>query len=148
MFMKNIADNRKASFEYFLEDKFEAGIVLVGSEVKSIRNGSCSLIDTYVQIKGGEAFIINMFISNYDKNNLEKLDERRTRKLLLHRSEINKLERKVKEKGYSIIPTRLYFSGKHVKLEIALGRGKKLYDKKQVLKEKDITREMNRMSKI
>lgn len=146
--MKNIADNRKASFEYFLEDKFEAGIVLVGSEVKSIRNGSCSLIDTYVQIKGGEAFIINMFISNYDKNNLEKLDERRTRKLLLHRSEINKLERKVKEKGYSIIPTRLYFSGKHVKLEIALGRGKKLYDKKQVLKEKDITREMNRMSKI
>lgn len=146
--MKNIAENRKASFEYFLEDKFEAGIVLVGSEVKSIRNGSCSLIDTYVQIKGGEAFIINMFISNYDKNNLEKLDERRTRKLLLHRSEINKLERKVKEKGYSIIPTRLYFSGKHVKLEIALGRGKKLYDKKQVLKEKDITREMNRMSKI
>jgi len=142
--MGNIAENRKASFEYYLEDRFEAGIELVGSEVKSVRNQSVSLADSFCRIKNGEAYILNMFISKYDKNSIEKIDERRTRKLLLHRSEINKLERKVKEKGLAIVPIRVYFSGKHVKVEIALGRGKKLYDKKQTIKERDIKRETER----
>ena len=142
--MGNIAENRKASFEYYLEDRFEAGLELKGSEVKSVRNQSVSLADSFCRIKNGEAYILNMFISKYDKNSIEKIDERRTRKLLLHRSEINKLERKVKEKGLAIVPIRAYFSGKHVKVEIALGRGKKLYDKKQTIKERDIKRETER----
>lgn len=145
--MKILAENRKAYFEYFIEDKFEAGLVLIGSEVKSLRNGSASLVDTYVQIKNGEAYILNMFIGTYDKNFLEKLDERRNRKLLLHGAEISKLERKVKEKGYSIIPTKLYFSGKTAKIEIALAKGKKLYDKKRALQEKDLKREQERERK-
>lgn len=145
--MKVLAENRKAYFEYFIESKFEAGLALIGSEVKSLRNESVSLVDTYVQIKNGEAFAVNMFIGRYDKNNLEKTDERRTRKLLLHKTEIFKLERAVKEKGYSIIPLKIYFSGKHAKLEIALAKGKKLYDKKRTIQERDLKREALREAK-
>ena len=145
--MKVLAENRKAYFEYFIENKFEAGLALIGSEVKSLRNESVSLVDTYVQIKNGEAFAVNMFIGRYDKNNLEKTDERRTRKLLLHKTEIFKLERAVKEKGYSIIPLKIYFSGKHAKLEIALAKGKKLYDKKRTIQERDLKREALREAK-
>ena len=145
--MKVLAENRKAYFEYFIESKFEAGLALIGSEVKSLRNESVSLVDTYVQIKNGEAFAVNMFIGRYDKNNLEKTDERRTRKLLLHKTEISKLERAVKEKGYSIVPLKIYFSGKTAKLEIALAKGKKLYDKKRTIQERDLKREALRDAK-
>ena len=146
--MKLIAKNSKASFDYFLLDTYEAGIVLVGSEVKSIRQGNVNLKDTFIVFdKNGECFLKNMYIKTYDKISFDVPDERRSRKLLLNRREINKLMSKVKEKGYTVVPTKLYFKDQHVKVEIALAKGKHTFDKKEALQNKDIERDMARQIK-
>lgn len=142
--MKIISTNRKASFEYFLLDKFSAGIVLAGSEVKSIRNNGVSLEDSYVVIKKGEAFIKNMFVKPYEKTTTFAVDERRDRKLLLNKKEILKLERSLNDIGLTIVPTKIYFEKNLVKLEIAVAKGKKLYDKRESIKQKELLREKGR----
>ena len=129
--------NRKARFDYEIFDTLEAGIVLTGNEIKSIRKGSANLKDTYIQIKNGEAFIINMHITNYDKA-VFKEEETRTRKLLLNKDEILKLNDKVSIKGYTIVPLKLYFKNGKAKLEIGVAKGKHTYDKKESIKQKDI----------
>lgn len=146
--MKVISLNKKASFDYYLLDKFEAGIVLKGSEIKSIRNNSLSLKDTYVRInKDMEAFIINLHIAPYTQSNQFNHEERRERKLLLHKKEIRKLFQESSEKSLTIIPTKVYFKNGRVKVEIALAQGKKNYDKRQVQKEKDAQREIDKYLK-
>ncbi len=142
--MKEIAVNRKAYFEYFIEEKYECGIALIGSEVKSLRLGHLTLSDSYAHIKDGEVYLINANIPCYEKTSAFKVDTRRSRKLLLHKSEILRLERKVKDKSYTLIPLKAYFEGGLVKIELALAKGKHLYDKKQSLKEKDIAKEQQR----
>ena len=143
--MKIVATNRKAYHDYFILDTYEAGIVLKGSEVKSIRLGNINLKDSYVSVsKNNEVFIKNVYIKTYDKTTAFVLDERRDRKLLLNRSEINKIWNKVKEKGMTIVPLQVYFKGQNVKVEIALAKGKHTYDKKDVLKDKDTFRELQR----
>ena len=146
--MKILTENREARHNYFLEQAFEAGIVLVGSEVKSIRAGKANLKDSYVLIRNGEVFLLNCFISNFDKTGMFKPDERRNRKLLLNRQEIMKLERKIKEKGYTIVPTKMYLVGDKVKVEIALAKGKHLFDKKKDLMKADLKRYAERQIKI
>ena len=143
--MKVISNNKKAFFNYFVSDLVEAGIVLEGCEVKSVRAGGASLTDSFVVVKNGEMFLKNAYIKPYEKTTSFKPDERRTRKLLLNKSEIQKFERMVKEKGFSIVATKIYFNqtGK-VKVEIGLANGKKLYDKRQTLKEKSIKRDVER----
>ena len=145
--MKIITENREAKHNYFLEDTYNAGIVLVGSEVKSLRGGKANLKDSYVLIRGGEAFLINAFISNFDKTGSFAPDERRTRKLLLTKQEIEKLDRKVKEKSYTLVPTKMFFEGSLVKVQVALARGKKLYNKKEDLKKADLKRDALRQVK-
>jgi SsrA-binding protein len=148
MEQKLIADNKKAYFDYFIEDKFQAGLVLEGVEIKSVRAGKVNLKDSYVMIKNGEVFLMGAHIAEYEKaDGLNKIDTRRTRKLLLTKSEIRKLERKVNIKGYTIVPTKMYLSHNLAKLEIAVAKGKELYNKKDSLKEKDIKRETDRMLK-
>lgn len=143
--MKIVATNRKAYNDYFIFDTYEAGIVLKGSEVKSIRLGNVNLKDSYVSVsKNNEVFVKNIYIKTYDKTTAFALDERRDRKLLLNKSEISKIFSKVKEKGMTIVPLQLYFKGQNVKLEIALAKGKHTYDKKDVLKDKDALRELER----
>jgi SsrA-binding protein len=141
---KNIASNKKAYHEYFIEDKYEAGIVLVGTEVKSIRQGKVNLKDSYVTIKDGEAYVINMHISPYDKGNIYNVDPLRPRKLLLNKREIRKLIGLVTIKGYSLIPLSLYLKNGLVKMEMATAKGKKNYDKRQDIAEKDAQRRMQR----
>lgn len=138
--------NRKARFDYEIFDTLEAGIVLTGNEIKSIRKGSANLKDTYIQIKNGEAFIINMHITNYDKA-VFKEEETRTRKLLLNKDEILKLNDKVSIKGYTIVPLKLYFKNGKAKLEIGVAKGKHTYDKKESIKQKDIKRETDKALK-
>lgn len=133
--------NKKASFDYFIEDTYEAGIVLTGTEIKSIRKGSCNLKDCYGRIKNGEVFLINMFISAYEEGNRFNHDERRERKLLLHKKEIFKIRDKVEKEGYSLVPVKLYLKDGRAKILIGVAKGKKNYDKKQSLKEKDIKRD-------
>ncbi len=146
--MKIIALNKSASFEYFIEDRFEAGIVLEGSEVKSIRKNQCNLNDSFCFVRKGEVILKNMHIAVYDKSGaFNTRDSRRDRKLLLHKSEIAKIVGKVNEKGYTLVPLKIYFSGSLVKAEVALCRGKHTYDKKQTLKEKDLAREKDRQMK-
>lgn len=145
--MKILTENREARHNYFLEQAFEAGIVLVGSEVKSIRAGKANLKDSYVILRGGEVWLLNAFISNFDKTGMFKPDEKRTRKLLLNRAEILKLERKTKEQGYTIVPTKMYFVGDKVKIEIALAKGKHLYDKKEDKMKSDLKRYAERQIK-
>ena len=148
MEQKLIADNKKAYFDYFIEDKFQAGLVLEGVEIKSVRAGKVNLKDSYVMIKNGEVFLMGAHIAEYEKaDGLNKVDTRRTRKLLLTKFEIRKLERKVNIKGYTIVPTKIYLSHNLAKLEIAVAKGKELYNKKDSLKEKDIKRETDRMLK-
>ena len=141
--IKVLVKNKRASYEYFLEDKYEAGIELVGTEVKSIRMGKCSINESYVRIYKGEVFISQMNISPYEMGNIFNVDPVRERKLLLRKSEISKIVGKCKEKGYTIIPTQIYLKGKYVKVEIALGKGKKLYDKRQDIAKKDAERRAN-----
>lgn len=141
---KNIATNKKAFHDYFVEDKTEAGIVLVGSEVKSLRQGSVNLKDSFIFIKKGEPFLCNAHISPYEKGSVFNPDPRRDRKLLLHKEEIRKLRAKVEQKGYTLVPLRMYFVDALCKVEVGLCRGKHTYDKKATMMEKDIQREKER----
>ncbi len=136
--------NRKARFNYFIEKTYEAGIVLSGTEIKSIRKGSANFNDAYISINNGEAFIKNMYIAKYEEGNRFNHDERRDRKLLLHKNEIRKLQSEVETAGYTIVPLRLYFNGNYAKIEIALAKGKKLYDKRETIKKRDLDRAMHR----
>ncbi len=142
--VKLLAQNKKARHEYFIEDSYEAGISLVGTEVKSCRMGKLNLRDSYVQIKRGEAFVQNMHISPYEKGNIFNRDPLRVRKLLLHKREIDKLLGLSVQKGYTLIPLKMYLKHGKVKLEIGVARGKHLYDKRQDLKEKAVRRDMER----
>ncbi|MCD8363454.1 MAG: SsrA-binding protein SmpB [Lachnospiraceae bacterium] len=146
--VKLIANNKKAYHDYFIEDTFEAGISLHGTEVKSLRTGKCSIKESFVKIEKGEVFIYHMHISPYEKGNIFNRDPLRVRKLLLHRGEINKLLGKTTEKGYTIVPLRVYFRGNLAKVEIGLARGKKLYDKRADIAKKDLRRETERDFKI
>ena len=146
--IKLIAQNKKARHEYFLEELFEAGISLSGTEVKSLRMGKCSLKESFVRIQNNEAFIWNMHISPYEKGNIFNRDPLRTRKLLLHRQEIKRLIGAVKTDGYTIIPVQVYFKGNYAKMQIALAKGKKLYDKRQDLAKKDQRRELEKDFKV
>ena len=142
--VKVLAQNKKAFHEYFIEDKYECGIVLVGTEVKSIRAGRVNLKDSYVKIKRGEAFVIGMHISPYEKGNIFNRDPFRERKLLLHKAELRRLARASQEQGFSIIPLSMYLKDGLVKMEIATAKGKKLYDKRESLAKRDAEREMER----
>ena len=141
--MKIISTNRKASFEYFLLDKYQAGISLCGSEVKSLRNGGVSMEDSFVIIRGTNVMLKNMFIKPYEKTTTFVLDEKRDRRLLLNKREILKLSRSLDD-GKTIVPTKLYFEGNLVKIEIALAKGKKMYDKRESIKNKELLREKSR----
>ncbi len=145
---KLIANNKKAYHDYFILEKYEAGIVLAGTEVKSLRMGKCSIKEAFVRIENGEAYIYGMHISPYEKGNIFNRDPLRTRKLLLHKSEINKLTGKIKEKGMTLMPLRVYFKGSLVKVEIGLAKGKKIYDKRQDIAKKDQEREAQRDFKV
>jgi len=144
---KLIAKNPTAYHNYFIDDTLEAGIVLTGTEIKSIRNGKVNLKDTYVNIKDYEAFIFGMHISPYEFGNINNKDPLRTRKLLLNKREINKLYNLIKQKGVSIVPIELYFNGNKVKLKLGIGKGKKLYDKRQDIAKKDAEMKINRALK-
>ena len=142
---RNITVNRKAFHDYEIIEKYEAGMVLVGSEVKSIREGKVNLKDSYVEIRRLEAFLVNSHISHYSNASYNNHEPERERKLLLHRREILKLDKKVKTRGVSIIPLRMYFNLKgRIKIEIALAKGKRAYDKKQAIKDRDISRDTDR----
>ena len=132
--------NRKAYFDYFILKEIECGIVLSGTEIKSIRKGSVNLRDTYARIKNDEVFVINMFIGRYEEGNQFNHDERRQRKLLLHKKEITKLNQEIKEQGLTLVPLKLYFKDNHAKLLIGLCKGKKLYDKRETIKKRDLER--------
>ncbi len=144
---KLIAQNKKAYHDYFVEDTYEAGIVLVGCEVKSIRLGAINLRDSFVIIKNGEVFMIGTHISPYKMGSYNNVDPRRTRKLLLNRSEINKLRGKVEQKGYTLVPLKVYFKDALVKVQIGLCKGKELHDKRQAIKEKENDRNLRRVMK-
>lgn len=145
---KLIANNKKAYHDYFIDEKYEAGISLAGTEVKSLRMGKCSIKESFINIKDGEVFINHMHISPYEKGNIFNRDPLRTRKLLLHKYEINKLGAQVQMKGYTIMPLRVYLKGSLVKVEIGLARGKKNYDKRQDIAKKDAKREAERDFKV
>lgn len=143
--MKIITENREARFEYFIEDSYEAGIALDGGEVKSVRAGNVNLKDAYCSIYNGELLVKGMHVAVYDKAGAYNTkDSRRERRLLLHKSEINRLIGKVNEKGYTLVPLKLYFKGSLIKMEVGLCKGKHTYDKKQSLKERDLKRNMER----
>ena len=145
---KLIANNKKAYHDYFILDTYEAGISLHGTEVKSLRMGKCSVKESFIRIENGEVFIYGMHISPYEKGNIFNKDPLRVKKLLLHKSEINKMLGKKKEKGMAIVPLKVYFKGSLVKVEIGLARGKKLYDKRDDIAKKDQKREAQREFKI
>ena len=145
---KLIANNKKAYHDFFLEEYFEAGIELHGTEVKSLRLGKCSIKEAFIRIENGEVIIYGMHISPYEKGNIFNKDPLRPKKLLMHKSEIRKLVGKIAEKGYTLVPVEVYFKGSYVKEEIALARGKKLYDKRQDIAKKDIRREAERDFKV
>lgn len=146
--VKLIANNKKAYHDYFIEDTYEAGISLHGTEVKSLRMGKCSVKESFIRIEQGEVFIYGMHISPYEKGNIFNKDPLRVRKLLLHRYEIHKIEGKIAEKGYTLVPLRVYLKGSLVKVEIGLAKGKKLYDKRQDIAKKDMRREAEREFKV
>ncbi|HPU00362.1 MAG: SsrA-binding protein SmpB [Firmicutes bacterium] len=144
---KLISRNRKAYHDYHIDETYEAGIVLTGTEVKSLRAGRVNLRDSYARVEGGELFLYNMHISPYDQGNRFNHDPLRTRKLLMHKAEIARLAGKVKEKGYTLIPVKIYLKKGLVKVELALARGKRLYDKRQAIAEREQRREMERSLK-
>ena len=146
--IKLIANNKKAYHDFFIEDTFEAGISLHGTEVKSLRMGKCSIKESFVRIENGEVFVYGMHISPYEKGNIFNKDPLRVKKLLMHRYEINKLMGKIKEKGLTLVPLKVYFKGSLVKVEIGLARGKKLYDKREDIAKKDQRREAEKEFKI
>ena len=143
-----VANNKKAYHDYFIEEKYEAGISLAGTEVKSLRMGKCSIKEAFIRIERGEVFVYGMHISPYEKGNIFNKDPLRVRKLLLHRAEINKMEGKIAEKGFTLVPLRVYFKGSLVKVEIGVAKGKKLYDKRQDIAKKDQKREAERDFKV
>ena len=145
---KLIANNKKAYHDYFILETYEAGIALHGTEVKSLRMGKCSIKEAFLRIENGEVFVYGMHISPYEKGNIFNKDPMRIKKLLLHKSEINKLLGKIKEKGMSLVPLKVYFKGSLVKVEIGLAKGKKLYDKRDDIAKKDQQREAQRDFKI
>ena len=145
---KLIANNKKAYHDYFIEDTYEAGSVLHGTEVKSLRMGHCSVKEAFIRPDDGEIFVYQMHISPYEKGNIFNKDPLRPRKLLLHRNEINKIMGQVAVKGYTLVPLKVYFKGSLVKIEIGLARGKKLYDKRQDIAKKDQRRETERDFKV
>lgn len=145
---KTLLSNRRALHEYFILSSIEAGIVLQGTEVKSLRQSKANFLDAYVDFINGEAFLMNMHISEFEHGNINNHEEKRKRKLLLNKSEIRKLQSKVKEKGFTIIPVRAYLIKGKIKIEIAVARGKKFYDKRASIAEKDAKREMERKFKI
>ena len=146
--VKLIANNKKAFHDYFIEDKYEAGISLAGTEVKSLRQGKCSIKESFIRIEKGEVFIYGMHVTPYEKGNIFNKDPLRVKKLLLHKYEINKMAGKIAEKGYTLVPLQVYFRGSLVKVEIGLAKGKKLYDKRQDIAKKDQKREAEREFKI
>ena len=146
--LKLVANNKKAYHDYFIEDKYEAGIALHGTEVKSLRMGKCSIKESFIRIENGEVFAYGMHISPYEKGNIFNKDPKRVKKLLLHKYEINKLAGKLAEQGYTLVPLQVYFSGGKAKMEIGLAKGKKLYDKRQDIAKKDQRRENEREFKI
>ena len=146
--VKLIANNKKAWHDYFIDQTYEAGISLAGTEVKSLRMGKCSLKESFIKDERGELIIYGMNISPYEKGNIFNKDPLRPRKLLLHRSEINKLAGAVSQKGYTIVPLKVYLKGSLVKVEIGLARGKKLYDKREATAKKDMKREAEREFKM
>lgn len=146
--IKLVANNKKAYHDYFIEEKYETGIVLHGTEVKSLREGKCSIKEAFIRIENAEIFAYGMNISPYEKGNIFNKDPLRVKKLLLHKSEINKLLGKIKEKGYTLVPLAVYFKDGRAKLEIGLARGKKLYDKREDIAKRDTKRENEREFKI
>lgn len=145
---KLIANNKKARHDYFLEEYIECGIALTGTEVKSMRAGKCSVKEAFVRIDNGEAVIYQMHISPFEQGNIFNVDPLRPRKLLLHKDEIRKLSQKISEQGYTLVPVEVYLKGSHVKVEIALARGKKLYDKRADIAARDRQREAARDYKV
>jgi SsrA-binding protein len=146
--IKLVANNKKAYFDYFVEEKYEAGIALHGTEVKSLRMGKCSIKESFLRIENGEVFIYGMHVSPYEKGNIFNKDPLRIRKLLMHRYEINKIAGKLAVKGYTLVPLQVYFKGSIVKIEIGLARGKKLYDKREDIAKKDQRREAEKDFKV
>ena len=146
--MKLIANNKKAFHDYFIEDTYEAGIALAGTEVKSLRMGKCSIKESFIRVENGEVYIYGMHISPYEKGNIFNRDPLRVKKLLLHKSEIRKMKGKIAEKGYTLVPLKVYFNRSLVKVEIGLAKGKKLYDKRQDIAKKDQRREAERKFKV
>lgn len=147
MSIKIIATNKKAYHDYFIEDTYEAGIVLVGSEVKSVRLGQVNLKDSYCIVKNGSLELVNAHISPYEKGSFFNVDSRRTRKLLMHKAEIDKLRGKVEIKGFTLVPTKMYFKQGLVKIEVGLAKGKELHDKRKTLADKDMKRSLERQLK-
>ena len=146
--MKLVANNKKAYHDYFIEEKYEAGVVLHGTEVKSMRMGKCSIKESFIRIEKGEVFIYGMHVSPYEKGNIFNKDPLRVKKLLLHKQEINKLTGKIAEKGYTLVPLQVYFKDGLAKVEIGLAKGKKLYDKRQDIAKKDQRREAEKELKM
>ena len=145
---KLIANNKKAFHDYFIDETYEAGIVLHGTEVKSMRMGKCSIKESFIRIEDGEVFVYGMHVSPYEKGNIFNKDPLRVKKLLMHKYEINKLMGKVAEKGYTLVPLQVYFKEEKAKVEIGLARGKKLYDKRDTIAKKDAKREIEREFKL
>ena len=145
--IKLIANNKKAFHDYFIEDTYEAGIALAGTEVKSLRMGKCSVKESFVRVENGEVYIYGMHISPYEKGNIFNCDPLRERRLLLHKREILKLSQQLKEQGYSLIPLKIYLKNSLVKVEIALAKGKKLYDKREDIARRDAKRNIDRSVK-
>ncbi|HBA48541.1 MAG TPA: SsrA-binding protein [Lachnospiraceae bacterium] len=145
---KLIANNKKAYHDYFIDETYEAGIALHGTEVKSMRMGKCSIKESFIRIENGEIFVYGMHVSPYEKGNIFNKDPLRVKKLLMHKYEINKLAGKVAEKGYTLVPLQVYFKDGKVKTEVGLARGKKLYDKRQDIAKKDQRRETQREFKV
>ncbi|MBE5851843.1 MAG: SsrA-binding protein SmpB [Lachnospiraceae bacterium] len=146
--MKLVANNKKAYHDFFIEEKYEAGIVLHGTEVKSLRMGKCSIKESHARIENGEAFVYGMNISPYEKGNIFNRDPLRPKKMLLHKQEIMKLNGKLTEKGYALVPLQVYFKDGRAKVELGLAKGKKLYDKRDAIAKKDMKRETEREFKI
>ena len=146
--VKLIANNKKAYFDYFIEDKYEAGIELFGTEVKSLRMGKCSIKESFIRIERGEVYVYGMHISPYEKGNIFNKDPMRIRKLLLHKREIMKLSGEIAQKGYTLVPLSVYLKGSLVKVEVGLAKGKKLYDKRETLAKKDQRREAEKEFKV
>ena len=145
---KMIANNKKAYHDYFIDETYEAGIALHGTEVKSMRMGKCSIKESFIRIENGEVFVYGMHVSPYEKGNIFNKDPLRVKKLLMHKYEINKLQGKIKEKGYTLVPLQVYFKEGKVKVEVGLARGKKLYDKREDIAKKDQRREAEKDFKI